>query len=160
VALEREDGPVALILTRQDVPVLDPGSSGTGLERGGYVLAEPPGGPPEAILAATGSEVALALEAARLLTEEGTPVRVVSMPCWELFEAQPNEYRESVLPAAVTVRVSIEAGVSLGWERWIGPGGAAISVERFGASAPGATVLEQYGFTVEAVTQRVRELLS
>ena len=82
------------------------------------------------------------------------------MPCWELFEAQPKEYRESVLPAAVTARVSIEAVVSLGWERWIGPDGAAISVERFGASAPGATVLEQYGLTVEAVTRRVRELLS
>jgi transketolase len=158
VALEREDGPVALILTRQDVPVLAPAGA-DGVARGAYVLSEPDGGSPDAILVATGSEVALALEAARSLAGEGVTARVVSMPCWELFEAQTQEYRDSVLPPGVTARVSIEAGVSFGWERWIGPAGAAISVERFGASAPGGMVFEQYGLTAGAVVERVRALL-
>jgi transketolase len=158
VALEREDGPVALILTRQDVPVLAPAGA-DGVARGAYVLSEPDGGSPDAILVATGSEVALALEAARSLAGEGVTARVVSMPCWELFEAQTQEYRDSVLPPGATARVSIEAGVSFGWERWIGPAGAAISVERFGASAPGGMVFEQYGLTAGAVVERVRALL-
>ncbi|MFN8188130.1 MAG: transketolase [Gaiellales bacterium] len=159
VALEREDGPVALILTRQDVPVLDPVDPG-GVARGAYVLSGPDGGSPDAILIASGSEVALALEAARSAAEDGIVARVVSMPCWELFAAQSPEYRDAVLPPGVTARVSIEAGVSLGWERWLGPGGTAVSVERFGASAPGATVLAHYGFTVEHVGERIRTLLS
>jgi transketolase len=158
VALEREDGPVALALTRQKVPTLDRGevASAAGLARGAYVLWEPDGvnGQPDLILLATGSEVHLALEAARRLEGQGTHARVVSMPCWELFEAQPREYRDEVLPPDVKTRVSVEAGVALGWWRWVGDEGDTISIERFGASAPGGTVLEQLGYTVDDVVAR------
>jgi transketolase len=128
------------------------------LERGAYTLWESSPSP-DLILIATGSEVGLALEAGRKLAADGTAVRVVSMPCWELFEEQPREYREEVLPPEVRARLSIEPGVELGWKRWVGDYGDSISLEHFGASAPGATVLEQFGYNIENVVARASALL-
>jgi transketolase len=131
---------------------------GEGAERGGYVLAEATGGPPEAILIATGSEVALALDAQVRLARRGTRTRVVSLPSWELFDAQTADYRESVLPAGIP-KVSVEAGRTIGWERYVGASGASIGLDRFGASAPGPVVQREMGFTVEhlvEVVDRVR----
>jgi transketolase len=166
VALERTDGPVALLLSRQNIPVLDRDGEGLGqageLERGGYVLwdSSPPGeGEPELILISTGAEVPLTLQAARMLAAEGTRTRVVSMPCMELFEAQPAEYREQVLPPDVGSRLAVEPGVSLSWWRWVGDRGGVLGVDRFGASAPGSRVLEEFGFTVENIATRARALL-
>jgi transketolase len=158
-ALEREDGPVALALTRQKVPTLAE-TRADGVARGAYVLweSEEANGLPDVILLSTGSEVHVALEAGRRLGERGTSARVVSMPCWELFEAQPREYRHEVLPPDAKARLSVEAGVALGWERWVGDEGESISIERFGASAPGATVLEHLGYTVDAVVERALAL--
>ena len=153
VALEREDGPVALALTRQKVPTLEQ-TSVEGVARGAYVVHDPEDAP-ELILIATGSEVALALEAAQRMD---VPTRVVSMPCWELFEAQPSDYRDDVLPPDVKARLSIEAGVGLGWKRWVGDEGDSVSIEHFGASAPGPTVLEQFGYTVDNVVARAQAL--
>jgi len=161
VALEREGGPVGLSLTRQKVPTLDRSdlAPASGLERGAYVLWES-GDSPDLILIATGSEVALALEAGRrIAADNGTTVRVVSMPCWELFAEQSPEYREEVLPADVRARVSVEAGVTLGWKHWVGDQGDSIGVDRFGASAPGNEVLERLGFTVDNVVARAVALL-
>ncbi|MEX0990967.1 MAG: transketolase [Actinomycetota bacterium] len=163
VALERTDGPSAIIVTRQDLPILPrpPFPAASSLERGAYVLAErgPDKPLPDLVLIGTGSEVSVALGAADMLAAEGVRARVVSMPCWELFAAQDPEYHDEVLPPDVTARVSVEAAASLGWERWTGDGGAIVSVDRFGASAPGATVLTEYGFTAEHVAQVARELL-
>ncbi len=160
VALEREGGPVALALTRQKVPVLDRSdlAPASELERGAYTLWESSDSP-DLILIATGSEVWVALEAGRKLAQDGGAVRVVSMPCWELFEEQSVDYREEVLPPEVKARLSVEAGVSLGWHKWVGDEGDSVAVDRFGASAPGATVLEQYGFTVDNVVSRAEELV-
>ncbi|MGA8365670.1 MAG: transketolase [Solirubrobacteraceae bacterium] len=166
VALERKDGPVALLLSRQNIPVLDRDGEGLGqaseLERGGYVLwdsSSPEEGEPELILISTGAEVPLTLEAARTLAAEGTRTRVVSMPCMELFEAQSADYREQVLPSSVGPRLAVEPGVSLSWWRWVGDRGGVLGVDRFGASAPGAKVLEEFGFTVENIRARARALL-
>jgi transketolase len=161
VALEREDGPVAFSLTRQKVPTLDRSevASAEGVERGAYVLWES-SAEPDLILIATGSEVWLALEAARRISaENGTEVRVVSMPCWELFERQPAEYREEVLPADVRARLAVEAGVALGWKQWVGDHGDSVSLDRFGASAPGTTVLERLGYNVDNVVAKATALL-
>ncbi len=154
-ALRRKHGPTALILTRQDLPVLDRAElAGAGsLHRGGYVLWQAREGKPELILIGTGSEVFVALEAGRKLAEEGVNVRVVAMPSFELFQAQPVEYQEEVLPKAVRARVAVEAGRTLGWERYVGLDGETVGVDRFGASAPGPVVLEKLGLTVEAVVQ-------
>jgi transketolase len=160
VALERADGPVALSLSRQKVPTLDRAelAPASGLERGAYTLWE--SGTPDLILIATGAEVGLALDAGRrIAAENGTDVRVVSMPCWELFEEQPADYREEVLPPDVGARLSIEPGVALGWKRWVGDRGDSISIERFGASAPGGEVLEHLGFNVDNVVARATALL-
>jgi transketolase len=162
VALERQDGPVGLSLTRQDLPVLDRAELGdaAGVERGAYVLWEANGnGAPDLVIIATGSEVWIALEAAKQLHEEGVSARVVSMPCWELFEKQPVEYRDSVLPPEAEARLSVEAGAGLGWWKWVGLEGDVLSLERFGASAPGTTVLEKLGFTPENVIARAQALL-
>ena len=153
VALEREDGPVGLALTRQKVPTLE-GTTVEGVARGAYVVHDPDDAP-ELILLATGSEVALAVEAAQRID---IPTRVVSMPCWELFEAQPSDYRDEVLPPDVKARLSIEAGVALGWKRWVGDEGDSLSIEHFGASAPGPTVLEKFGYTVDNVVARALAL--
>jgi transketolase len=154
------EGPVAILLTRQNIPVLDPGATGGAL-RGAYVLAgtDAASGEPEAILVATGSEVAVALEARDLLAEKGVAARVVSMPSWEIFDAQDEEYKNSVLPPSVEVRVSVEAGVTMGWERYVGFRGASVGVDRFGASAPGEMVLEELGITPENVANTTLGLL-
>ncbi len=156
------EGPVAMLLTRQNVPVLDRTelASAEGALRGAYVLADPGiGEEPEAILIATGSEVAVALEARTLLGEQGVAVRVVSMPSWEIFDAQSEEYRNSVLPPEVEARVSVEAGVTMGWERYVGSRGVSVGVDRFGASAPGERVLSELGITPENVVNAALDLL-
>ncbi len=163
VALEREGGPVALALTRQKVPTLDRSevASAAGLGKGAYVLWEAEGanGEPDLLLLASGSEVWLVLEAAKSLAAQGVRARVVSMPCWELFELQTPEYRDEVLPPEIKARLAVEAGAALGWKQWVGDRGDSISLNRFGASAPGATVLEQLGYNVENVTSRALALL-
>jgi transketolase len=163
VALERADGPVALLLSRQGTPVLDRSgelASASELGRGGYVLWDSPGAAaPEVILISTGTEVAPTLEAARELAAEGTRTRVVSMPCVELFEAQSQEYRDSVLPPAVGARLAVEPGASMSWWKWVGGGGDVLGLDRFGASAPGATVLEEFGFTPHNIAARANVLI-
>jgi len=159
LAVERTNGPTALALTRQKLPTFAATAAlaRDGVRRGGYVLraasSEAAGGMPALVLIATGSELQLAMGAADALEADGIPTRVVSLPCWEAFEAQDPAYRETVLPAAVRKRVSVEIGVSLGWERWTGDEGAIVALDHFGASAPGATILEQFGFTIERVTE-------
>jgi transketolase len=152
VAVQR-DGPTVLVLTRQAVPHLDrSGAKEAGVVRGAYVLADADGGSPDVILIGTGSEVQLCVEAKKKLEAYGVKARVVSMPSWELFLAQDEAYRESVLPKRIKARVTVEAGSPLGWHRWAGDQGAVIGVERFGASAPGEEVLQHLGFTPEHVT--------
>ncbi len=160
VALERMSGPTALILSRQALPVLDRTvvAPAAGVERGAYVLADTPGSP-DAIVIASGSEVALALAARETLAAEGVQVRVVSMPSWDLFAAESLAYREEVLPAAVTARVSIEAGTTFGWSALVGSAGRAIGVDRFGLSAPGAEAAAALGITADAVVSAVREVI-
>ncbi|WP_428262107.1 transketolase [Haliangium sp.] len=160
-AMARSEGPTALVLSRQNLPVLDRAEAGPGdLGRGAYVLADVPAGADiDAILIATGSEVSLAVAARALLGADGIAARVVSMPCWEQFARQSAEYRDSVLPPAVTARVAVEAGVSLGWATWVGLGGRALGLDRFGASAPGEVLMREFGFTPERVAGAVRELL-
>jgi transketolase len=157
-AIEQCHRPVALILTRQKLPVVSPPPAGASVGRGAYVLADAAGGRPDAILIGTGSEVQVALAAQKLLAADGIAARVVSMPCWESFAEQSQEYRDDVLPPAVRTRVAIEAGVTLGWGRWVGDGGAIVGVDRFGASAPGPEVMERYGLTAENVATHVRRL--
>jgi transketolase len=161
LALATRDRPVALVLTRQDVPTLDRTlfAAADGLRRGGYILADAPNGKPDLILIATGSEVALIVEARQKLQEKKVKVRIVSMPSWELFEAQTLEYRNTVLPPAVGVRLAVEAGVSQGWHRYVGSRGDVLAVDRFGASAPGEVVLREYGFSVDNVCRRAVGLL-
>jgi transketolase len=160
VAVETRDRPVALVLSRQDVPTLDRRSfpSADALRLGAYVLADAPRGEPSLILIASGSELSLIVAAGRLLSARGVAVRLVSMPSWELFEAQTPEYRESVLPSAVGARLAVEAGVSQGWSRYVGDRGGVLGVDRFGASAPGPTVLREFGFTPENVCARALAL--
>jgi transketolase len=159
IALEREDGPVALALSRQKLPTLEH-TSVDGVGRGAYMLWESgeADGLPDLILIASGSEVHVALEAALRLDEQGVHGRVVSMPCWELFEAQGRDFRDQVLPPDAKARLSVEAGVAFGWARWVGDEGDSISIEHFGASAPGATVLEKFGYTVDSVVARALAL--
>lgn len=167
IAITRRHGPTALALTRQKVGVIDRTrfSSAEGLRKGGYILAEAEAagsngaGNPQLILIATGSEVSLALEAREKLQAEGIATRVVSLPCWELFEEQPREYRDQVLPANVTARLGIEAGVRQGWDRYVGQGGDVVCLDRFGASAPGEVVMRELGFNVDNVCQRAKALL-
>ena len=129
-------------------------------ERGAYVLAEAPGANPHVILIATGSEVQLAAGAQKILQEKGVMARVVSMPSWELFEAQPQAYRDAVLPPAVTARVAVEAGSPLGWHKYVGLDGDVVGMTRFGASAPAKVLFEQFGFTADNVARRARAVLS
>ena len=159
-ALTHTTGPVALVLSRQKLPVIDRGkhAAAAGLARGAYVLAEAAGGAPNLILLATGSEVSLALEAWTELERQGICTRVVSMPSWELFEAQAQGYRDTVLPPAVVARLAIEAASPHGWWRYVGAQGDVLGVDRFGASAPGRVVLENYGFTVADVVRRATQV--
>ena len=161
VALERADGPVALSFSRQKVPTLDRSdlAPAAGLERGAYTLWESAASP-DLILIGTGAEVGLTLDAGRKLAADGTNVRVVSMPCWELFEQQPSAYRDEVLPPDVRARLSVEPGVELGWSKWVGDHGDSVSIEHFGASAPGSTVLEQFGYNLDNVVARASALLT
>ena len=160
VVLERRDGPTALVLSRQNLPVLDRANlaSADGLRRGGYVLWEA-GPSPDIILMATGSEVHIALDAGCLLTGKGVTARVVSLPSWELFDAQPAEYRDAVLLPSVKARISVEAGVPMGWERYVGVEGCAIGISRFGASAPAGELYERFGLTAQHVADEALRLL-
>lgn len=159
-AIENTTGPTILSLTRQGLPTLDRENLGSadGLRKGAYVLRDSDGAP-ELILIASGSEIPLALEAANQLTDEGISVRVVSMPSWDLFEAQPTAYQDEVLPPEVAKRIAIEAGVTLGWERYVGREGRIIGLDRFGASAPANTLFERFGFSVENIVLQARELV-
>jgi len=160
VALERRDGPSVLVTTRQALPIIDRKTHGAaeGVQRGGYVLLDPPG-EPEAILIGTGSEVPLALDAAALLADRGVTARVVSMVSWKLFDAQPQEYRDAVLPPSVKARVSVEAGVTMGWERYVGSEGVSVGIDHFGASAPFQTLYQEFGITAERVADEAEELV-
>ena len=162
VAVETRDRPVLLALTRQDVPTLDRTrfAAADGLRRGAYVLSEASNGKPELILIASGSEVGLIVAAAERLDAQGIAVRCVSMPSWELFDALPQTERDNVLPPGVTSRLAVELGIAQGWHRYVGDRGDVLSVERFGASAPGQVVLREYGFTVDAVCARATALLA
>ena len=161
IAVERGNGPVALALTRQKLPTLAGSDTlaRAGVGRGGYILREASGGTPEVILIGTGSELQLAFSAAVALEAEGIAARVVSLPCWELFEAQEQAYRDAVLPPAIRKRVSVEIGVSLGWERWVGDEGAIVALDHFGASSPAGTIFDKLGFTPERVTEVARKVV-
>jgi transketolase len=160
-ALINTSGPTALILTRQNLPVLDRTLFGpaAGLRKGGYILWESADGEPETILIGTGSEVEIALDAGRRLAAEGIRVRVVSLPSWELFDREPQAYRDEVLTPAVRARVAVEAGVCLGWEHYVGLEGEIVGIDRFGASAPYKVLYEKFGITAEAVAAAARRLL-
>jgi transketolase len=162
VALGRTHGATALILTRQNLPTLDRSiySNANLLEKGAYVLADMGDKEPELILMASGSEVSLVVDAGTRLAAEGVNVRVVSVPSWELFKAQDAGYREAVLPSSVKARVAVEAGIGMGWEKFVGDSGAIISLEHFGASAPAGTLFKEFGFTVENVIETARKLLA
>jgi transketolase len=160
VAVETRDRPVLLALSRQDLPTLDRTryASADGLRRGAYVLGDTSDGKPELILIASGSEVALIAAAAERLQGQGVAVRCVSMPSWELFDAQPQAYRDNVLPPSIRTRLAVELGVSQGWHRYVGDHGDMLGVERFGASAPAGVLLREYGFTVDEVCRRALAL--
>jgi transketolase len=161
-AINHRGGPVALVLTRQKLPILDRSGLGpaSDLVRGGYVLAEAKGGRPDAILMASGSEVEVALEAHGKLTDRGVAIRVVSMPCLEYFAAQPASYRDEVLPLDVKVRVAVEAAHPEPWRRWVGDAGTVVGLDHFGASAPAQRLFEEFGITADAVVERVLTTLS
>jgi len=157
-AIEHKTGPTVLALTRQKLPVLDAAKTQAGVPKGAYIIEEASAAP-KLILIATGSEVHLAIQARTALEAEGIPTRVVSMPSCEVFSAQDKAYRESVLPAAVTARISIEAGTTFGWERYTGTDGAVIGIDHFGASAPADILFEQFGFTVDNVVKTAKRIL-
>jgi transketolase len=156
------NSPSCIVLSRQKLPTIDRGlyAPAAGLARGAYVLAESIGGDPELLLLATGSEVSLALEAHERLAAEGVRSRVVSMPCWRLFEQQPRAYREAVLPPSVSARVAVEQASALGWDRYVGPSGQTLTMSRFGASAPFAKLQQKFGFTVENLLKVTRSVLA
>jgi transketolase len=161
VAIETRGQPVALVLTRQDVPTLDRKqfAAAEGLRRGAYVLADVPNGKPGIILIATGSEVGLIVAARAELQKQKIPVRVVSMPSWELFDAQSSSYRDSVLPPSTHARLAVEAGATQGWRKYVGDRGDVIGVDRFGASAPGEVMMREFGLTVDNVYKHAMKLL-
>ncbi len=162
VALQTRDRPVMLVLTRQDVPTLDRTqfAAADGLRRGAYILADAPRGNPDIILIASGSEVSLIVAASQRLAEHKINTRIVSMPSWELFDAQPPVYRDSVLPPSMRARLAVEAGASQGWCKYVGNGGKVIGIDRFGASARGNVMMREYGFTAENVFKRATELVN
>ncbi len=161
VALQLPKRPVALVLTRQNLPTLDRSklASAAGVARGAYILSEAPNGNPEVLLIGTGSEVALCLDAQKKLQTEGIAARVISMPSWELFDAQPVEYRKEVLPPSCLARVAVEAGIRLGWEKYLGPQGRFVGMESFGASAPEKVLYKHFGITVEVIAAHAKEAL-
>jgi len=160
-ALERRDGPTGLILTRQALPILERNelASADNVARGAYVISEALEGSPELIILATGSEVYLAVQAQQILADRGVQARVVSMPSWRRFEAQPASYQQRVLPPKITARLAVEAAAPLGWDRYVGPDGAVMGMERFGASAPYKDLMEAFGFTPQDVAERALEVL-
>jgi transketolase len=161
VAIESRNRPIALVLTRQELPILDRARYGSaeGLRRGAYILEEAPGGKPDVILIATGSEVSLITAAQQRLSEQGVAARTVSMPSWELFDAQPQEYREEILPPSIQARLAVEAGVSQGWRKYVGDMGDMIGLDHFGTSAPAKVVFEKFGYTVDNVVARATRLI-
>ncbi|HEY9448345.1 MAG TPA: transketolase C-terminal domain-containing protein, partial [Gemmatimonadaceae bacterium] len=160
-AIEMTHAPVALVLTRQNVPTLDRSVLGaaSGLAKGGYILADSEGGSPEVVLIASGSEVHIVLRARELLKERGIGARVVSMPSIERFEAQPREYRDSVLPPSVKARIAMEAAAPMPWYRLVGDEGAVIALDHFGASAPYERLYKEFGLTPEHVVEKAAEML-
>ncbi len=159
-AMENTSGPTPLILSRQNLPILDRAryASASNMAQGAYVLSDS-ATPAKLIILASGAEVHEALAAAKPLEEKGIAVRVVNMASWELFEAMPAEYRKEVLPPSVSARIAVEAGVSMGWERYVGPEGVVIGIDRFGASAPGSVMLKKFGFTPENIVQKALQIL-
>ncbi|MCC7162388.1 MAG: transketolase [Anaerolineae bacterium] len=162
VAVEHNNNPTALVLTRQNVPTFDRTvyASAEGLIRGAYVLSDAPGGKPDMILIASGSEVQLIVGAQKKLAEEKIHARVVSMPSWDLFDGQSKEYRDSVLPGSVKARLAVEAGIAQGWSKYVGDEGDVLSIERYGASAPWQVLFEKFGFTVDNVVARAKRVLA
>ena len=162
VAIKRQHGPTALILSRQNLPAIDRTiyQSASGLENGAYILSDIGPGKPDIILMASGSEVNLIIEAGNLLSKEGYSVRLVSFPSWELFDMQDKSYKDSVLPPEITRRVAVEAGRSLGWHKWVGLQGKIISMETFGTSAPADILFEKFGFTVDNVIKQSKEMFA
>ncbi len=160
-AIQKDDGPSLLVLTRQNLPTIDRSkyASVSGAEKGAYILKKEEGDLPDLILLATGSEVELVLDAAEKLEADGESVRVVSMPCWELFEEQPKSYRDEVLPNEVIKRISVEAGATLGWHKWVGTEGITMGIDRFGESAPYEEVYEHLGLTVGKIVENAKTLL-
>jgi transketolase len=161
-AINHRGGPIALALTRQNVPTLDRNTRyapAAGLHRGAYILSEAAGNRPDVILVASGSEVHIALEAAEMIRARGPATRVVSMPCWEFFDAQPAEYRRQILPAAVKAKIAIEAGSPQGWHRYVGESGDVIGLDHFGASAPYKILYQKYGLTAERVVEKALEII-
>jgi transketolase len=161
VALASKSKPVALVLSRQNLPTLDRSkyAPAAGVAKGAYIVADAPDAAPRVILIATGSELGIAVEAYEKLNAAGIPTRVVSMPSWELFEAQPQEYRDQVLPPAVTARVGVEAGVRHGWDKYLGPTGAFVGMKGYGASAPGGTLFKHFGFTADNIVAQAKAQL-
>jgi transketolase len=158
LAMKAHHSPVALALSRQALPTLDRSkyAPASGLARGAYVLADPPDGKPQVILMATGSEVSLCITAHETLAKEGVRSRVVSMPCWDIYEQQDEEYRNSVLPPDINARVAVEQAATLGWDRYAGRDGAIVGMHTFGASAPLKSLLTKFGFTAESVIKQAR----
>ena len=164
VAIQNRHRPTVLALTRQNVPTLDRTqlASAEGLLKGAYILnpnSQLPNPKPDIILMATGSEVQHIVGAEKILTEKGVKAQLVSMPCWELFEEQSAEYRESVLPKSVTARLAVEMGVSLGWHKWVGDRGDTVTLDHYGASAPAPRIMKEFGFTAENVAERAMKVL-
>jgi len=160
-AVERKEKPTALVLTRQNVPTIDRNkfSGAENLHKGAYILADLGNSSPEMILMAAGSEVQLIIEVGERLASEGVSVRLVSFPSWELFKEQPSRYQKQVLEPSIKKRISVEAGVCLGWERWIGDEGIAIGVDKFGSSAPGETLLQKYGLTAKNIYEKAKKII-
>jgi transketolase len=162
VIMQLRDKPAALVLTRQAVPTFDRSkyAPASGVDHGAYVLADPPDGKPDVILMASGSEVSLCVNACEQLKSEGIKARVVSMPSWDIFEQQDENYRNKVLPPAVKARVSVEQAATFGWSRYLGPTGIAIGMHRFGASAPIKDLLKKFGFTTDQVVAAARAAIA
>jgi transketolase len=162
IAIENRHRPVALVLTRQNVPTLDRTryAPADGARRGAYILADTPEGKIDMILIASGSEVSLITAAQTKLAEQGIAARIVSMPSWELFDAQPEDYRDEVLPPGIRARLAVEAGVSQGWRNYVGDEGAMISFDQFGTSAPANAIFEKFGFTVDNVVTKALSVAS
>ena len=160
LALTNTKGPTTLVFSRQNLPVIDRSvcSAASGMRRGGYILWES-SPKPELILVATGSEVSIALAAARKLAADSINIRVVSLPSWEIFDCQPQDYRHSIFPPAITARISIEAGIKLGWEHYVGLKGKIIGMDSFGASAPGPVLYEKFGFTEAKIVEAAKSIL-